>query len=182
MADPTAPEISALVADMIETMADAEGIGLAAPQVFVPQRLVIIRIPPERVEVERAEDEQAEDGRAEDGQAEDGAAMATALTVMVNPVIEPLSEETDLGWEACLSVPGMAGEVPRYRHIGYRYQTLSGETVTAEAHGFPARVIQHECDHLDGILYPMRIEDMANFGFVEEVQRNRRDTMEAQDS
>ena len=155
IADPTAPAVRALVDDMIETLADAEGVGLAAPQVFVPRRLVIIKIPAERAEAEGDD------------------AVAAPLAVMVNPVIEPLSDEKTLGWEACLSLPGMAGEVPRYRHIRYRYQTLDGSSVAAEAHGFPARVIQHECDHLDGVLYPMRIEDISNFGFVEELQRAR---------
>ena len=170
IADPTAPEIRALVDDMVETLADAVGIGLAAPQVFVPRRLVIIKIPAERA---------ADEGDEGDEGDEDA---ATPLTAMVNPVIEPLSDAQNLRWEACLSLPGMAGEVPRYDDIRYRYQTLAGAVVTAAARGFPARVIQHECDHLDGVLYPMRIKDMANFGFVEELHRAERIGTQAQEA
>ncbi len=171
--DPTAPEVRALVDDMVETLADAVGIGLAAPQVFVSQRLVIIKIPAERA---------ADRGGEADDEVDDDDDAATPLTAMVNPVIEPLSDAQNLRWEACLSLPGMAGEVPRYDHIRYRYQTLAGAVVTAAARGFPARVIQHECDHLDGVLYPMRIKDMANFGFVEELNRAERIGTQAQEA
>ena len=151
VADPTAPEIRRLVGDMIETMADADGAGLAAPQVHAPVRVVVFAIP-----ADRAADH-------------DGADTEVPLTVMINPLIEPLTEDRDLGWEACLSLPGLAGQVQRYTRIRYRYLTPDGESETREADDYHARVVQHECDHLDGILYPMRIDDMSRFGFVEEM-------------
>ena len=91
---------------------------------------------------------------------------------MINPVVEPLGEDTNVGFEACLSVPDMAGPVRRFNRVRVSYRTLEGETVEREAEGFHARVIQHECDHLDGVLYPMRIEDMSQFGFVDELNKN----------
>lgn len=151
--DPTAPEVKRLVAAMIETMEDADGTGLAAPQVHMPWRIVVYKV---------------EGGRAA---SEDGSGRAVPTTAMINPVIEPLGEETDVGFEACLSVPGMAGPVRRFTHVRATYATTEGETVEIEAHGFHARVLQHECDHLDGVLYPMRVEDMTQFGFVEELRR-----------
>jgi peptide deformylase len=154
IADPTDPEVSRLVQDMVDTLNDVGGLGLAAPQVHVAQRLVIFHIPSSRA------DEDDQDG-------------AQPLIVLVNPVIEALSPEQELGWEACLSLPGLTGEVPRYTHIRYRALDLQGRPVEREAKGFHARVIQHECDHLDGVLYPMRMEDMANFGFVEDIRRAR---------
>jgi peptide deformylase len=157
--DPTAPEVARLVSAMVETMEDADGTGLAAPQVHMPWRIVVYK-----VEAERAEDEDGEDG--------DGAeSLGVPLTVLVNPVVEFLDEETSLGFEACLSVPGMAGPVRRHENVRVTYKTLENEDITFEAHGFHARVLQHECDHLDGILYPARIEDMSQFGFVEELGR-----------
>ena len=99
----------------------------------------------------------------------DGADTEVPLTVMINPEIEPLTEDRELGWEACLSLPGLAGRVRRYTHIRYRYLTPDGESVTREAEDYHARVVQHECDHLDGVLYPMRMDDMSRFGFVEEI-------------
>lgn len=145
--DPTAPEIRRLVADMLETMHDAPGTGLAAPQVHVPLRVVVFEVAEGRAQREGGE--------------------AVPLTVMVNPVIEPVDEAMTLGWEGCLSVPGLAGMVPRHDHIRYRFQTLEGETVEREAKGFHARVVQHECDHLIGKLYPMRVRDFSRFGFTE---------------
>ena len=157
--DPTAPEVARLVSAMVETMEDADGTGLAAPQVHMPWRIVVYKVEPER-----AEDEAGEDG--------DGAeSSGVPLTVLVNPVVEFLDEETSLGFEACLSVPGMAGPVRRHENVRVTYKTLENEDITFEAHGFHARVLQHECDHLDGILYPARIEDMSQFGFVEELGR-----------
>ena len=157
--DPTAPEVARLVSAMVETMEDADGTGLAAPQVHMPWRIVVYK-----VEAERAEDEDGEDG--------DGAeSLGVPLTVLVNPVVEFLDEETSLGFEACLSVPGMAGPVRRHENVRVTYKTLENEDITFEADGFHARVLQHECDHLDGILYPARIEDMSQFGFVEELGR-----------
>ena len=148
--DPTAPEIKRLVADMLETMHDAPGTGLAAPQVHVPLRVVIFEVAESRA------------GR------EGGAAVP--LTVMVNPVIEPLADEQATGWEACLSVPGLAGMVPRYRRIRYRAQTPEGESIERIAEGFHARVVQHECDHLDGILYPQRMTDLSLLTFADELR------------
>lgn len=155
--DPTSPEIQRLLQDMLETLDDADGAGLAAPQVHVPLRIAFVHVPLERLEQE--------------GEEHTG---AVPLTAMINPVVEPLTEETEFGWEACLSVPGMAGSVPRFTHIRYRFQTPEGGQVEREAKGFHARVVQHECDHLDGILYPMRMEDMSQFGFVQELQSARR--------
>jgi peptide deformylase len=155
VADPTAPEIASLVRDMVETMEDAPGTGLAAPQVHVPLRLVIFTV-----------------GRAR-ASAEDGdAAEPVPLTVLINPEIEPLSDETALGWEACLSVPGLAGEVPRWRHIRYRGVGLDGQAIEREARGFHARVVQHECDHLDGRLYPSRMTDMSRLMFTSEIRHH----------
>ena len=154
VADPTAPEIRRLIADMIETLADINGAGLAAPQVHVPVRLVIFHVP---------------EGRAkrEDGEA----AEPQPLTVLINPEIEPLSEEKATGLEACLSLPGLAGEVPRHTHIRYRGVDQEGRPIEREAKGFHARVVQHECDHLDGILYPMRMEDLSTLAFTSELGR-----------
>lgn len=154
--DPTAPDVARLVSAMIETMEDADGTGLAAPQVHMPWRIVVYK-----VEAERA--------AAEDGSAEEGEGIST--TAMINPVVEPLGEETNVGFEACLSVPDMAGPVRRFNRVRVTYQTHAGETVTFEAEDFHARVIQHECDHLDGILYPSRIEDLSQFGFVDELRK-----------
>jgi len=154
--DPTAPEIATLVEDMIETMEDANGTGLAAPQVHVPLRVVIFKVSPARAHEE------------EEGDVEAG----VPLTVLINPEIEPLSDEKEPGWEGCLSIPGMMGEVERFTHIRYWAYDLQGNRFEREARGFHARVVQHECDHLDGVLYPYRIEDMDRFGFTEELTRS----------
>lgn len=152
VADPTAPDIRALVGDMWETLADIGGAGLAAPQVHVGKRVVIFHVPLARAEREGA--------------------LAVAPTVLINPEIEPLDEEIAEGWEACLSVPGLTGWVPRYSRIRYRALTPEGEPLEREASGFHARVVQHECDHLDGVLYPMRMTDLSKLMFVEEMHRN----------
>ncbi len=141
VADPTAPEIRRLVADMAETMEDASGLGLAAPQVHVPLRLFVWR---------------------------GGAGNILAL---INPEIEPVGEETEEGWEGCLSIPGLRGAVPRASRIRFRGVDIEGRPVEGEAAGLPARVIQHETDHLDGILYPMRMPDLSRFGFNEDLHR-----------
>jgi peptide deformylase len=157
--DPTSPEIANLIRDMEETLADVGGVGLAAPQVHVPLRVVIFHVPKARME-------------AEDGE---GPAIGVPLTYLINPVIEPISEpgadDMEDGIEACLSVPGLAGSVPRYRQIRYRGVTPTGETIDRIAKGFHARVVQHECDHLDGVLYPMRMTDLSKLSFVEELKR-----------
>jgi peptide deformylase len=153
VADPKSQEIQQLVRDMMETLEDVGGIGLAAPQVHVSRRVVIFYVPGER---RAATGEPAED---------------IPLTVIINPEIEPLSEETASGIEACLSVPGLAGPVPRWTHIRYRALDLAGNVFEREARGYHARVVQHECDHLDGILYPMRMTDLSSLAFVEELRR-----------
>lgn len=151
--DPTSPEIAQLVHDMIDTMEDAHGTGLAAPQVYKPLRLVIYKV-----------------SGARDA-SEGGLGAEVPLTVLINPEITPLSDDKAFGWEGCLSLPGMMGRVPRHTHILVKSLDLEGNIVEREAKGFHARVIQHECDHLDGILYPYRVEDMDTFGFTEELMR-----------
>ena len=147
--DPTASDIRRLVRDMLETLEDIGGVGLAAPQVHVSRRVVIFEVPAERA---------ARDGGTPDG---------VPMTALINPVIEPLGEEKALGWEACLSVPGLTGVVPRHTRLRYRGFDLNGKRIEREASDFHARVVQHECDHLDGVLYPMRIRDFTKFGFNE---------------
>lgn len=151
--DPTAPWVRRLVEDMIETMEDAGGTGIAAPQVHMAHRVVVFRVDPERL-------------------TEIPGDAAQDLTVLINPVIEPVGSERAFGWEGCLSVPGMRGVVPRHLRIRYRGLDLHGRPIEREAAGFHARVVQHECDHLDGILYPQRMTDLRLLCFVEELQRN----------
>lgn len=140
------PELHALVADMRDTMAHLDGAGLAAPQIGVGLRVVIFGVHrnPRYPDAEEVPD-----------------------TVLVNPRLTPLGEEIEEGWEGCLSVPGMRGLVPRYRRLRYEGFDAAGGRIDRTVEGFHARVVQHECDHLDGILYPMRIRDLANFGFTE---------------
>ncbi len=160
VADPGAAGLARLLADMAETMADAVGIGLAAPQVHVPLRIVMFMVPA---------------ARATEPQAPAGAPGGPLpLSVLINPDIEPQGEEMDEAWEACLSVPGLTGLVPRFRRIRYSGIDADGRPVSRVAEGFHARVVQHECDHLDGILYPARMRDLRQFGFVDEVQRSAR--------
>ena len=139
------PELHQLVADMFETMKAAQGAGLAAPQIGVDLRLVIFGY--ERIT------------RYPD-------APPVPPTVLLNPVIEPLGPEQEEGWEGCLSVPGLRGVVPRSARIRYRGFDVDGNPIEREADGFHARVVQHECDHLDGALYPMRVKDFSRFGFT----------------
>lgn len=153
VSDPKSQEIQQLVRDMVETLQDIGGIGLAAPQVHVSKRVVIFFVPGSRR------------GRAGDPQED------IPLTILINPEIEPLTEEKALGVEACLSVPGLAGQVPRFTRIRYRAFDLHGRMFEREASGYHARVVQHECDHLDGILYPMRMTDLSSLAFVEEMRR-----------
>lgn len=161
--DPTVPRIHALIRNMIETMQDADGAGLAAPQVHVPLRVVIFHVPGE---------EQAEEGEE---------AAPDPLTVLINPQIEPLTEETELGWEGCLSVPGLLGAVPRYTKIRYSGVAPDGSRIECEAEGFHARVVQHECDHLDGILYPQRMTDLSLLLFQEELKHGVPEAMRRQE-
>ncbi|PHK96654.1 peptide deformylase [Pseudoroseomonas rhizosphaerae] len=161
--DPGAPEIRRLVRDMIETMEDAPGAGLAAPQVHVPLRLFVFRVLPER-----------STGAPDD--------VAVGNTVLINPVVEPLGEEKHLRWEGCLSIPGLRAAVPRHRRVRYTGQDCDGRTVSAEVGGFHAGVVQHENDHLDGILYPMRMRDFRLMGFNEEIARFQAAPAQAQGS
>ncbi|HEY1962720.1 MAG TPA: peptide deformylase [Rhizomicrobium sp.] len=153
--DPTSPEIRRLVRDMIETMIDANGAGLAAPQVHVPLRLVVFQAPADR----------------SDGLSEAEMYDHTApLTVMINPEIEVLGPELEGGWEGCLSVPGLRGFVERPAHIRYRGVDHEGQPVERTARGFHARVVQHEVDHIDGVLYPQRMRDLSKLIFESEVR------------
>jgi peptide deformylase len=139
-------ELGALIADMRDTMAHLNGAGLAAPQIGVPLRVVIFGVTrnPRYPDVEEVPD-----------------------TVLINPVITPIGKETEEAWEGCLSVPGMRGVVPRFARVHYQGFDESGVPIDRTVQGFHARVVQHECDHLDGILYPMRIRDLSRFGFVD---------------
>jgi len=142
------PELDALVQDMIDTMTEADGAGLAANQIGILKRVVIFgfnqnpRYP----------------GRE-----------PIPMTILVNPEIKPVNEEMEEDWEGCLSVPGMRGLVPRYGQIVYRGYDPAGQLIEREVDGFHARVVQHECDHLDGVLYPQRIRDIRNFGYEDEL-------------
>jgi len=151
--DPTAPAVRRLLDDMLETLRDIGGVGLAAPQVHEPWRVVIYEVPAVRNQ-----------------------GVALPLSALINPVLEPLAPD-DPGedaiqedWEACLSLPGLTGRVPRHTRLRYRALDAEGHPVEGEAKGFHARVLQHECDHLDGILYPMRMRDLSSFGFVDAVR------------
>jgi peptide deformylase len=150
--DPGAPEIRRLVADMMETMEDAAGAGLAAPQVHVPLRLFVFRVSAGRVE-------------------QDPEDVPVGNTVLINPEVELLGEERVLGWEGCLSIPGLRAAVPRAERVRYRGVNCDGVPVERVVSGFHARVVQHENDHLDGVLYPMRMRDFSLFGFNEELAR-----------
>src|SRR5450759_1248078 len=140
------PELHALLADMEDTMLALNGAGLASPQIGVGLQVVIFGV--------------EHNPRYPD-------AEAVPHTVLINPSLLPLGDEMDEGWEGCLSVPGMRGMVPRYERIGYGGFDQFGNKFEREVEGFHARVVQHECDHLNGILYPMLIRDMHNFGFTE---------------
>jgi peptide deformylase len=142
------PELRALVQDMKETMAAKNGAGLAAPQIGVGQRVVIFGV--------------EKNPRYPD-------AEPVPFTVLVNPKIVLLTREVEEDWEGCLSVPGMRGMVPRYKRLRYSGFDEEGNAIERIAEGFHARVVQHECDHLDGILYPQRMTDLAKFGFNEEL-------------
>jgi peptide deformylase len=156
VADPRTLEIQRLVNDMIETMRDANGAGLAAPQVHVSLRIVVFQAPGERSDPGLTEAERFD--------------HTAPLTVLINPEIAILSTETEGGWEGCLSVPGLRGWVERPAHIRYRGLTPDGQTLTREARGFHARVVQHEVDHLDGRLYPGRMGDLSKLIFESEIR------------
>ncbi len=148
--DPCAPEIARLVADMRETLEAIDANGLAASQVQVNQRVIVYRVPAERIPKGARQ-------------------QPVPWTVMINPVIVPLTEEKEPIWERCLSLPGLYGKVPRYTRIHIGFTTMKGERVERDAAGFHAMLLQHECDHLDGILYPMRMTDLSLLSFVSEL-------------
>jgi len=145
------PELDQLITDMWDTMEAENGAGLAAPQIGVNIRVVIF-------------------GYEENPRYPE--APPIPQTILINPVIETLTDQMEQGWEGCLSVPGMRGVVPRHTEIRYTGYDPDGNPVDRLASGFHARVVQHECDHLDGILYPSRITDMRHFGFCEELEAN----------
>jgi len=140
------PELRALLDDMRDTMRAQNGAGLAAPQIGIGQRVVIFAVEhnPRYPDVE-----------------------PVPYTELINPVLTPLSDELEDGWEGCLSVPGLRGVVPRFRRLRYRGVDPTGAVIDRDVEGFHARVVQHECDHLDGILYPMRVRDFTRFGFTD---------------
>lgn len=142
------PELYRLIEDMQDTMAAERGVGLAAPQIGESVRLVIFGFESNERYPE---------------------APAVPYTVLINPVLTPLDEAMEEGWEGCLSVPGMRGVVPRYSHLRYQGFDPLGQPIDRTVSGFHARVVQHECDHLDGLLYPMRVRDFTHFGFTEEL-------------
>ena len=147
--DPTSPQIEVVVRDMMTTIESmGGGAGLAAPQVNIPLRIFIFCIPSDR---------------GEDG-------IGLPLTPVINPVIEHKSDTMVLGWEGCFSLPGVMGEVPRHESITYQFQTLTGEVERRTVSGLHARIIQHETDHLEGVLYVERIRDMRRFGCIAEVK------------
>lgn len=139
--DPTTPEMRRLVADMVETLADIGGLGLAAPQVHVSLRLFIWRT------------------------------AAGGYSALFNPVIEPQGEALEEAWEGCLSIPGLRGAVQRPARVRFSGLDMEGAAIAGEAAGMAARVLQHEYDHLEGILYPMRMADLSRLGFIEELAR-----------
>jgi peptide deformylase len=151
------PELHALLRDMHDTMAAESGVGLAAPQIGINLRVVIFGF--------------EQSARYPD-------AEAVPYTVLINPVITPLDETQEEGWEGCLSVPGLRGWVPRYSRIRYRGFDVCGKPIDREAEGFHARVVQHECDHLDGVLYPRRIRDLTRFGYSETISLLEEDRTE----
>lgn len=146
------PELHALLADMRDTMQALDGAGLAAPQIGVNLRVVIFGVEPLLFAQEKRNPRYPD-------------AEPVPETVLINPVITPLGNDMEEGWEGCLSVPGMRGLVPRYTCLHYQGRDEYGAVIDRTVSGFHARVVQHECDHLDGILYPMRIRDMKQFGF-----------------
>ncbi len=141
------PELHALLQDLQDTMAAANGAGLAAPQIGVDLQMVVFgsgRVNPRYPDAD-----------------------IVPFTVLCNPVLTPLGVEENVDWEGCLSVPGLRGKVPRFVHLRYQGLDLNGQTLDRTVSGFHARVVQHECDHLIGQLYPMRMRDFSNFGFTD---------------
>ena len=141
------PQLAALIDDMLDTMKAADGAGLAAPQIGVNLRVVIFG--------------------TGDAIARYPQAPPVPRTVLINPVLQALGPEQDEDWEGCLSVPGLRGIVPRHRRLHYQGRDQDGRPIDRTVEGFHARVVQHECDHLDGILYPMRVRDFSRFGYTD---------------
>ena len=141
------PDLLALIDDLLDTMRAASGAGIAAPQIGVDLRVVIFG------------------GTGPNPRYPE--APEIPFTVLCNPILEPLSDERTTGWEGCLSVPGLRGEVPRFNRLRYSGRDASGALIDRTVDGFHARVVQHECDHLDGVLYPRRVEDLTRFGFTD---------------
>ena len=154
--DPTSAQTKALVDDLLDTINAVDGNGLAAPQIGVNRRVVVYRVPAHRIPA--------------------GArTQAIPWTTLVNPVITPQSDEKRLIWERCQSLPNLYGRVPRYNRIELRYTALDGTMHATLAQGYHAMLLQHECDHLDGILYPMRMNDMRDLAFVSEIMPKGQD-------
>jgi peptide deformylase len=158
--DVSDPEIQRLIDDMLATVEYLNCTGLAAPQVFTPLRIVVFRVlkttnnPAYRLTPQYDPE-------------------GVPLTVMINPTLTPLSNEMSSVWESCLSLPVLMGRVPRYHSIEYNFMNREGQMEKKVAHGFHAQAVQHECDHLDGILYPDKLEDRRDFGFREEILKYR---------
>jgi peptide deformylase len=146
-------DVQDLIEDMAETLIDSGGIGLAAPQIHESLRVILVSVPA---------------GRATDAEDE------TPITALINPVLSPVGQDQEFGWEGCLSIPGLRGAVPRFSRVAFTALGPDGAPIQGEAHGLMARVLQHEVDHLDGILYPMRMRDHSQFGFDEEIGRYAR--------
>ena len=140
------PELDSIIEDMIDTMKENDGAGLAAPQIGLGMQLVIFGF---------------------DSNERYPEADQVPFTVLINPVITPIGDEEEDGWEGCLSVPGLMGVVPRFKKIRYQGKDQHGNEIDREVDGFHARVVQHECDHLIGKLYPMRIRDFSQFGYLD---------------
>ena len=150
VADPTDPAVRQLAESMIQTMIEAPGVGLAAPQVGESIRLIVMRIAADRAAAAETE--------------------AQRVMALINPEVEPVGDETELGWEGCLSAPPLRGMVPRNSRIKFRGFLLDGQRIEGEASGFQARIILHECDHLDGIVYLDRMTDLTTLGYEDELQ------------
>jgi len=152
VADAAAAEVAQLARDMTETLEVSGGVGLAAPQVGISLRLVVFFVPPGR-----------------------SGGVEVPLTVLINPEIEPLDDETAEAYEGCLSIPGLTGQVPRWRRIRYRGLGLDGKMIERVAEEFHARVVQHECDHLEGRVYLNRMDSLDSLTYVDELLRSRKD-------
>ncbi len=154
--DPTSAKTRALVDDLLDTINAVDGNGLAAPQIGVNQRVVVYRVPAHRIPAGARQ-------------------QPIAWTVLVNPVLEPLDDDKREIWERCQSLPNLYGRVPRHNRVRLTFTTLAGDMQTRLAQGYHAMLLQHECDHLDGILYPMRMTDMRDLAFVSELMPAGRD-------